>query len=265
MPFPSLDPVIFEIGPFALRWYALAYIAGLMLGWRYVIMLSQSARLWPQGPPAGREAIDDLLMWITFGVIFGGRLGYVIFYNPGYFLAHPGDILAVWQGGMAFHGGLLGVIVAIIIFARRHDIPMLSLGDMVAGAVPIGLFFGRLANFINSELWGRVTQSPWGVVFPNGGPLPRHPSQLYEAGLEGLLLFVLLGFLIWRHGILARPGLTIGVFLTGYGASRALIEQVREPDTHLGYIFSGITMGQILSLPMIAAGIVFVALGMRSK
>ena len=154
MPFPSLDPVIFEIGPFALRWYALAYIAGLMLGWRYVIMLSQSARLWPQGPPAGREAIDDLLMWITFGVILGGRLGYVIFYNPGYFLAHPGDILAVWQGGMAFHGGLLGVIVAIIIFARRHDIPMLSLGDMVAAAVPIGLFFGRLANFINSELWG---------------------------------------------------------------------------------------------------------------
>ena len=157
MPFPSLDPVIFEIGPFALRWYALAYIAGLMLGWRYVIMLSQSARLWPQGPPAGREAIDDLLIWITFGVILGGRLGYVIFYNPGYFLAHPGDILAVWQGGMAFHGGLLGVIVAIIIFAWRQDIPMLSLGDMVAAAVPIGLFFGRLANFINSELWGRVT------------------------------------------------------------------------------------------------------------
>ena len=142
---------------------------------------------------------------------------------------------------------------------------MLSLGDMVAGAVPIGLFFGRLANFINSELWGRVTQSPWGVVFPNGGPLPRHPSQLYEAGLEGLLLFVLLGFLIWRQRILARPGLTIGVFLAGYGASRALIEQVREPDAHLGYIFSGLTMGQILSLPMIAAGIVFVVLGMRSK
>ena len=265
MPFPSLDPVIFEIGPFALRWYALAYIAGLMLGWRYVIMLSQSARLWPQGPPVCREAIDDLLMWVTFGVILGGRLGYVIFYNPGYFLAHPGDILAVWQGGMAFHGGLLGVIVAIIIFARRQDIPMLSLGDMVAAAVPIGLFFGRLANFINSELWGRVTQSPWGVVFPNGGPLPRHPSQLYEAGLEGLLLFVVLGFLIWRQGILARPGLAIGVFLIGYGASRALIEQVREPDAHLGYIFSGITMGQILSLPMIAAGIVFVVLGMRSK
>jgi phosphatidylglycerol:prolipoprotein diacylglycerol transferase len=265
MPFPSLDPVIFEIGPFALRWYALAYIAGLMLGWRYVIMLSKSARLWPNGLPASREEIDDLLLWITFGVILGGRLGYVMFYNPGYFLAHPRDILAVWQGGMAFHGGLFGVIVAIIIFARRRAIAMLSLGDMVAAAVPIGLLFGRLANFINSELWGRVTQSPWGVVFPNGGPLPRHPSQLYEAGLEGLLLFAVLGFLIWRRGILARPGLAIGVFLTGYGLSRALIERVREPDAHLGFIFSEITMGQILSLPMIGAGIVFIVLGVRSK
>ena len=265
MPFPSLDPVIFEIGPFTLRWYALAYIAGLMLGSRYVIVLSQSKHLWPNGPPADREAIDDLLMWITIGVILGGRLGYVIFYNPRYFLAHPNDILAVWQGGMAFHGGLLGVIGAIIIFARRRDIPMLRLGDMVAAAAPIGLFCGRLANFINSELWGRVTQSPWGVVFPNGGPLPRHPSQLYEAGLEGLLLFVVLGFLIWRRGILACPGLAVGVFLTGYGLSRALVEQLREPDAHLGFIFSGITMGQILSLPMIAAGIVFIVLALRLK
>ena len=265
MPFPSLDPVIFEVGPFAFRWYALAYIIGLMLGWQYVIMLSQSARLWPNGLPARREEIDDLLLWITFGVILGGRLGYVMFYNPGYFLAHPRDILAVWQGGMAFHGGLLGVVVAIIIFARRRAIAMLSLGDMVAAAVPIGLLFGRLANFINSELWGRVTQSLWGVVFPDGGPLPRHPSQLYEAGLEGLLLFAALGFLIWRRGILARPGLAIGVFLTGYGLSRALIERVREPDAHLGFIFSETTMGQILSLPMIGAGIVFIVLGVRSK
>lgn len=265
MPFPSLDPVIFEIGPFALRWYALAYIAGLMLGWRYVIVLSQSARLWPNGLPASREAIDDLLMWITFGVILGGRLGYVIFYNPAYFLAHPGDILAVWQGGMAFHGGLLGVIIAIIIFARRRNMSMLHIGDMVAAAVPIGLFFGRLANFINSELWGRVTDVPWGVVFPNGGALPRHPSQLYEAGLEGLLLFVILGFLIWRRGILARPGLAIGVFLVGYGLLRALIEQVRAPDAHLGFVFGQVTMGQILSVPMMAAGLVFLALSRRSK
>ena len=206
-----------------------------MLGWRYVIMLSQSARLWPQGPPAGARRSTTCSCGSLLGHI-GGRLGYVIFYNPGYFLAYPGDILAVWQGGMAFHGGLLGVIVAIIIFARRHDIPMLSLGDMVAGAVPIGLFFGRLANFINSELWGRVTQSPWGVVFPNGGPLPRHPSQLYEAGLEGLLLFVLLGFLIWRQGILARPGLTIGVFLTGYGPRVRSSNKCASP-THIWVTF----------------------------
>ena len=184
MPFPSLDPVIFEIGPFALRWYALAYIAGLMLGWRYVIMLSQSARLWPQGRRRPRGD-DDLLMWITFGVILGGRLGYVIFYNPGYFLAHPGDILAVWQGGMAFHGGLLGVIVAIIIFARRHDIPMLSLGDMVAAAVPIGLFFGRLANFINSELWGRVTQSPWGWFSPMAARCRAIQASFTRRGWKG--------------------------------------------------------------------------------
>ena len=185
MPFPSLDPVIFEIGPFALRWYALAYIAGLMLGWRYVIMLSQSARLWPNGLPASREEIDDLLLWITFGVILGGRLGYVMFYNPGYFLAHPRDILAVWQGGMAFHGGLLGVIVAIIIFARRRAIAMLSLGDMVAAAVPIGLLFGRLANFINSELWGRVTQSPWGWFSPMVAPCRATQASFTRRGWRG--------------------------------------------------------------------------------
>ena len=258
MPFPSLDPIIFEIGPFALRWYALAYIAGLMLGWRYVIILSQSARLWPNGPLASREAVDDLLLWITFGVIIGGRLGYVIFYNPGYFIDNPSDIFAVWQGGMAFHGGLIGVIVAIIIFARRRDIPLLSIGDLVAAAVPIGLLFGRLANFINSELLGRVTDLPWGVIFPNGGPAPRHPSQLYEAGLEGLVLFIILSGLIWRGGILARPGLAIGIFLVGYGLSRALVEQVREPDMHLGFIFAEITMGQILSIPMILAGLGFI-------
>ncbi|MEC7210282.1 MAG: prolipoprotein diacylglyceryl transferase, partial [Pseudomonadota bacterium] len=214
----------------------------------------QSARLWPQGPPAGREAIDDLLMWITFGVILGGRLGYVIFYNPGYFLAHPGDILAVWQGGMAFHGGLLGVIVAIIIFARRLDIPMLSLGDMVAAAVPIGLFFGRLANFINSELWGRVTQSPWGVVFPNGGPLPRHPSQLYEAGLEGFLLGVIM-LMLWRRGWLQQHGRITGVLLAGYGVARSMIEFVREPDAQIGLLLDSVSMGQLLSVPMIIFGV----------
>ena len=195
MPFPDIDPVIFQIGPFALRWYALAYIAGLLLGWRYVVLLARRTTIWPKQAPASEVQIDDLLLWVTLGVVLGGRLGYVTFYNTAYYAANPSDIIAVWQGGMSFHGGLLGVIVTVILYARRHAIALFSLGDMIAAAVPIGLFFGRLANFINSELWGRTTNVAWGVIFPNGGPLPRHPSQLYEAALEGLFLFALLAVL----------------------------------------------------------------------
>ena len=264
MPFPDIDPVIFQIGPFALRWYALAYIAGLLLGWRYVVLLARRSAIWPKQAPASEAQIDDLLLWVTLGVVLGGRLGYVTFYNTAYYAANPGDIIAVWQGGMSFHGGLLGVIVAVILFARRHAIALFSLGDMIAAAVPIGLFFGRLANFINSELWGRTTNVAWGVIFPNGGPLPRHPSQLYEAALEGLFLFAVLSFMVWRKQALARPGLVTGVFLSGYGLARILVELVREPDAHLGFVSFGLTMGQILSLPMLLVGLGFIFFALKN-
>ena len=263
MPFPNIDPVIFEIGPFALRWYSLAYIVGLIGGWRYMVYLTRSPALWPQGVPAKEDDIDDLLLWVTLGTILGGRLGYVLFYNAAYYLDNPAGVLAVWQGGMSFHGGMLGVILAVLIFAWRRKIPIVSLGDMVAVTVPLGLLLGRLANFINGELWGRVTDAPWGMVFPTGGPLPRHPSQLYEAALEGALLLVLLNVLAWRFRAFAKPGLLTGLFLIGYGTSRALVELVREPDAHIGLLTGGVTMGQILSAPMIAVGIGFVVWSRR--
>jgi phosphatidylglycerol---prolipoprotein diacylglyceryl transferase len=263
MPFPNIDPVIIEIGPLALRWYSLAYIIGLLGGWKYMVMLTDTRRLWVGAPPARREDIDDLLLWVTLGVILGGRLGYVLFYNFGYYLSNPGSALALWQGGMSFHGGCLGVILAVILFAMKRRIALLSIGDMVASSVPLGLGLGRLANFINSELWGRVTDAPWGVVFPNGGPLPRHPSQLYEAALEGAALLLVLNILIWRFRALTRPGLVTGLFLIGYGASRALVELVRQPDAHIGFLSSGLTMGQLLSAPMILAGCGFVYWALR--
>lgn len=264
MPFPNIDPVIIEIGPLALRWYSLAYIIGLLGGWKYMVMLTDTRRLWVGAPPARREDIDDLLLWVTLGVILGGRLGYVLFYNFGYYLSNPGSALALWQGGMSFHGGCLGVILAVILFAMKRRIALLSIGDMVASSVPLGLGLGRLANFINSELWGRVTDAPWGVVFPNGGPLPRHPSQLYEAALEGAALLLVLNILIWRFRALTRPGLVTGLFLIGYGASRALVELVRQPDAHIGFLSSVLTMGQLLSAPMILAGCGFVYWALRN-
>ena len=265
MPFPNIDPVIFELGPFALRWYSLAYIIGLIGGWKYMVKMTTTAPLWAGPPPAKEEDIDDLLLWVTLGVIVGGRLGYVLFYNFGYYLSNPGSALALWQGGMSFHGGCLGVVLAVILFARRRAINLLSLGDMVAASVPLGLLLGRLANFINGELWGRVTDAPWGVVFPTGGPLPRHPSQLYEAALEGALLLVVLNVLVWRFNALKQPGLLTGLFLIGYGASRALIELVRQPDAHIGFLSGGVTMGQILSLPMLLAGGAFVYFALRQS
>lgn len=256
--FPIIDPVAISIGPFAIRWYALAYIAGLMLGWRYC------RRIAAKGGPVTPEAFDDFLTWATLGVILGGRFGYVLFYKPDYYIAHPLEIFAVWQGGMSYHGGMIGVLAAIWLYARRHALPFLALGDLVAAATPIGLFFGRLANFINGELYGRASDVPWAMAFPNGGPQPRHPSQLYEAALEGLVLFIILAVLASKPEIRARHGLIGGVFLAGYGIARIISEAFREPDSFLGFFALGTTMGQWLSLPMVVAGLVLILRARRA-
>lgn len=248
--FPNIDPVLIEIGPFALRWYALAYIAGLILGWRYVRHLAKA-------PPqvASSNEVDDFLVWATVGVVLGGRLGYILFYNIEYYANNPFRALEIWRGGMSFHGGMLGVILAMILFCRRRRIPFLGFSDLIACATPIGLFLGRIANFINAELYGRSTNVPWGVIFPNGGPVPRHPSQLYQAFLEGLVLFIIL-YLLWRsEWIRMRMGLLSGAFLLGYGIFRSIAELFREPDMQIGFLAFGTTMGQWLSLPMILLGV----------
>lgn len=255
--FPDIDPIIFQIGPLAIRWYSLAYIAGLFIGWHYCRRLALR-------PPAATtpESFDDFFVWAILGVILGGRLGYVLFYKPGYYLDNPVEVLFLWQGGMSFHGGLTGVIVALVGFARHRKIKLLALSDIVACAAPIGLFFGRIANFINGELFGRPSDVPWAMAFPHGGPAPRHPSQLYEAGLEGLLLFVLL-YLLVRLGALQRRGLLAGVFLAGYALSRMTVELFRQPDQHLGFLVANLTMGQLLSLPMLLGGVGLVIWSLR--
>ncbi|MEM7226713.1 MAG: prolipoprotein diacylglyceryl transferase [Pseudomonadota bacterium] len=247
--YPTIDPVALELGPIVIRWYSLAYIVGLLVAWRYCRWLA--ARPPQRMTP---EAFDDFLLWATGGVILGGRLGYVLFYKPGFYLHNPGEALMLWQGGMSFHGGLLGVLLAGLIFARRRGITYVGLMDICACATPIGLFLGRLANFINGELYGRPSDVPWAMVFPSGGPEPRHPSQLYEAGLEGIALFVVLLAMV-RFGALLRLGLISGAFLVGYGLSRLIVEFAREPDAHLGTLLAGATMGQLLSLPMIMLGV----------
>jgi phosphatidylglycerol:prolipoprotein diacylglycerol transferase len=252
--FPAIDPVLVTIGPLPIRWYALAYITGLVLGWAYARALVKHKSYWGSLSPPSPGDIDDFLAYAAMGVILGGRIGYVTFYNPGFYLAHPAEILALWKGGMSFHGGLAGTLLAIFLVAKRKGIPVLSLADVSAAAVPIGLFLGRIANFIKPELWGRPAEVPWAVVFPGAGPLPRHPSQLYEAALEGAALFILLYAAI-RLGALQRPGLVAGLFATGYGAARIICEFFREPDPQLGFLFGGATMGMLLSLPLIAAGI----------
>ncbi|MCW8914873.1 MAG: prolipoprotein diacylglyceryl transferase [Magnetovibrio sp.] len=252
--FPMIDPVLVEIGPVVIRWYALAYIAGLVLGWRYMMWLADQAGSFVKSKDA-----DDFLVWAVFGVILGGRLGYVFFYKPEYYLANPAEILQTWQGGMSFHGGFLGVLFATWLFCRLRSIRFLAFVDLGVVVAPFGLFFGRLANFANSELWGRTTDVAWGVVFPNGGPYPRHPSQLYEAALEGLVLLVVL-HLVWRRESLRKtPGVLSGVFLIGYGLSRIIVEFFRQPDEHLGFLWGGATMGQLLSIPMVLAGIGLIA------
>lgn len=262
--FPVFDPVAIAIGPIAIRWYALAYIGGIVLGWLYARKIIRSERLWGGKAPFTVVDFDDFILWVTLGIILGGRAGYVLFYNFGFFAQHPAEIFKLWTGGMSFHGGFMGCVIAVLLFGWKRKIPVLSLGDVTCAVGPIGLLLGRLANFINSELWGRTADAsvPWRMVFPNGGPLPRHPSQLYEAALEGVVLFIVLALLI-RGGALKRPGLIIGAFAALYGVARIISEFFREPDPQLGFLWGGLTMGMILSVPMIVAGLAFIAAAWR--
>jgi phosphatidylglycerol:prolipoprotein diacylglycerol transferase len=256
--YPVIDPVLVNIGPLPIRWYALAYIGGLIFGWAYAGWIVSRDAWWGDRARPTKASLDDLIVYIALGIVVGGRLGYVLFYNFPFFITHPEDILAVWQGGMSFHGGLAGAALAIWIFAVRNGVPVLSVADAVCAVVPIGLLLGRIANFIKPELWGRASDAPWAMVFPDAGPFPRHPSQLYEAGLEGLALLVII-FFVMRGGGLKRPGLVSGVFGVGYGVARIFCEFFREPDPQLGFLFGGATMGMVLSLPVIAAGLAFLA------
>lgn len=250
--FPNIDPIAFSIGPLQIHWYALAYLIGFMGGWAYAVFLLKK---YGKTSPVKVEMIEDVLPWVIAGVILGGRIGYTLIYNPIMYLHNPADIFKIWQGGMSFHGGLAGVLIALALYARAKKIPFLAITDLAACAVPIGLFFGRIANFINGELFGRVTTLPWGVIFPNGGPLPRHPSQLYEALLEGAVLFTVLFILARRKDAWTSEGLLSGVFLIFYAAARLIIEFAREPDSQIGFLFGGMTMGQLLCLPMAGFGL----------
>lgn len=310
IPFPNIDPVLFDFGFFQIRWYALAYIFGLILGWQYVQLLLRADRLWAEkdrrnfprewtawklpftslrlphprlsfpkkvtrpfklNKPATATHIDDLLLWAALGVILGGRLGYIVLYAMwyehlrGFYLENPVAMLYVWHGGMSFHGGLIGVVIAVLVFARANKLDAFRLGDVIAPAVPIGLFFGRIANFINGELWGKVTTVPWGVVFPHpeAGPFPRHPSQLYEAGLEGIVLFAILYFLTWHTRALQKRGLLVGIFLLGYAAARFAVEFVREAKDYIGSPDNWFTMGMLFSLPMALAGAALIWFALR--
>lgn len=288
IPFPDIDPALFSVEIFgrtlALRWYALAYIVGLLLAWRWIVFLIKRPGIWNDNtPPMSPSQPEELLTWMIIGIILGGRLGFVLFYQPGYYLVNPTDILRIWEGGMSFHGGFLGVIVAGSLFCRKYQLSTLGVGDAIAMGAPIGLFLGRLANFINAELWGRPTNLPWGVVFPTEAAqtcpdwwleiCARHPSQLYEAALEGLVLFTLMTWLALRRNWLKTPGQMIGLFVLGYGISRFLVEFFRQADAQFitaanpwGHIVRfganidsfGISMGQLLSLPMAAIGLMLI-------
>jgi phosphatidylglycerol:prolipoprotein diacylglycerol transferase len=264
IPFPAFDPVLISLGPVAIRWYALAYIVGILLGWLYARTIIKREKLWGGPPPMTATDYDDFVLWVTLGIILGGRIGYVLFYNPSYFAENPLESVALWKGGMSFHGGFLGCVLAVVLFARHRGLSILSLGDVTCAAGTIGIFLGRIANFINGELWGRPSDVPWAMVFPGGGPLPRHPSQLYEALLEGVVLFVALTMLIHR-GALKRPGFLIGAFAFGYGIARSVCEFFREPDVQLGFLWGGLTMGMLLSVPLILAGLALMAVAMRRK
>lgn len=248
--FPAIDPVMISIGPLSIHWYAVSYIAGIILGIYYLQYLNKKP---PQILTA--KALDDLMIYAVLGILIGGRAGYVLFYNASFFAENPMEILKLWHGGMSFHGGLVGLITAIYCLCRKHALPFIPVADLIACVSPIGLMLGRIANFINGELYGRVTDAPWGMIFPNGGPLPRHPSQLYESALEGALLLGLLSLLALCTSARKKPGLLLGVFLLGYGIARGLVENFREPDEQIGFLFASFTMGQLLCTPMIVIGI----------
>ena len=254
----GLDPVALDLGFFHLRWYSLAYIGGILIGWWYLLKLIQR----PVAPMSPKQ-LDDLILYATLGTILGGRLGYVFFYRPDFYLANPLKILQLWDGGMSFHGGVIGVSLGIIYLSWKYGLNWLRAHDYVACVVPIGLFLGRLANFVNGELWGRPADVPWAMIFPHGGEVPRHPSQLYEAGLEGLLLFAVLAYLFWRTSARLRPGMLVGTFLLGYGLSRFFVEMFRQPDVGLENLGWGLTMGQTLTVPMIAGGACLIARAAR--
>ncbi len=246
----GLHPVAVDLGFFQLRWYSLAYLAGIVLGWWYLLKLIRQP-----GAPMARRHADDLVFYATLGIILGGRLGYVLFYRPGFYLENPAEILQLWDGGMSFHGGVIGVSLGILYMSWRNKLDWLRIHDYVACCIPFGLFLGRLANFVNAELWGRETDLPWAMIFPTGGEVARHPSQLYEAGLEGMLLFLVLWFMFWKTRARYRPGQLVGAFILVYGISRFLVEMVRQPDAGLEHLSWGLSMGQTLSLPMILGGL----------
>jgi phosphatidylglycerol:prolipoprotein diacylglycerol transferase len=256
----GLDPVLFQIGWFKLRWYSLAYLAGILVGWWYLMKLIARP-----GAPMARRHADDMVFYATLGIILGGRLGYVLFYRPDFYFADPVQILRIWDGGMSFHGGVIGTTLGILWMARKHKLDWLRIHDYVACCAPFGLFFGRLANFVNGELWGRPTDVPWAIVFPTGGDVPRHPSQLYEAGLEGILLFLILWFLFWRTDARYQPGKLVGAFLLVYGLSRFTVELVRQPDAGLEHLPWGLTMGQTLTVPMVLGGAWLIATAKRRR
>jgi phosphatidylglycerol:prolipoprotein diacylglycerol transferase len=276
VPFPEFDPVLLQLGPLAIRWYALAYVAGILLGWRYAVGLLKTPRLWTRRPPPlSVEQMDDFILWVTLGVILGGRLGHTLFYQPSLFWTDPLEIFKVWHGGMSFHGGVIGVTVAIVIFAWRNAIDLFRLADVVAAAYPIGHFLGRIANFINGELWGRPTDLPWGIVFCNdrirgqnqgvcpAGEVARHPSQLYEAFFEGLVVFLILRWATHHARLTNRRGVVTGIFILAYGIFRIAIENVRQPDEGMPNFPLGLTMGMILSIPMLLGGLYLIWRGMR--
>jgi phosphatidylglycerol:prolipoprotein diacylglycerol transferase len=258
IPYPAINPVAIALGPLEIRWYALAYIVGLLLGWRYCMALADR-----RPNLVDRRAVDDFLVWATLGVVLGGRIGYVLFYNLPFYFHHPLQALYVWHGGMSFHGGAIGVTIAIYFFTRAHKIPIFAFSDIITEALPIGLFFGRIANFINGELFGRPTEVPWAMIFPQGGPVPRHPSELYEAGLEGIVLFAIL-LVAERRGARMRPGQETGLFLAGYAVARIIGECFRQPDPQIGYLWFGTTEGQLLSIPVLIAGLAIILWARRA-
>ena len=264
LPYPTIDPVAFSIGWVTVRWYGLAYVVGTVLGWLYVDSVIANEQLWGGSPPLSRKDFDLFVVWITLAVAFGGRIGYVLFYDLPHYRTHPNQILNFSQGGMSFHGGFVASFLAVFFYAWWRRIPALSLSDLTVAGAPIGLGLAKIGNFINDELWGRPTNAPWAMIFPKAGPLPRHPSQLYEATLEGVGLFLIL-FVLVRFGALKRPGFVTAIFAVGYAAARVTCEFFREPDVQVGFLWGGLTMGMLLSIPVAVIGLVFLLIALTRK